>query len=189
MRLSSLFLDSQRSHKKRKTSSVSSSNTSTWSRYQSALIMLSSCRILILKICPRSTASIVNLSTWGDWWHNSIRLWFCVFLYTKAEHRWLNMVTACVLSYRSPFKLVAVGLWLSQFPLPCVPEVTVNGEEDVGVSAGSIHITCHHRHFVRVSCRGGDDKHTQDQFEAISSIKWREGSRGLTKGKSLSCSS
>lgn len=39
MRLSSFFVDSQRSHRNMYTSSVSTSSTSTWSRYQSAPIM------------------------------------------------------------------------------------------------------------------------------------------------------
>lgn len=62
------------------------------------------------------------------------------------------MVTNGAFPYRSSFKLVAVCLWLAEFPLPGVPQVPVNCEEDVGVGAASIHITCHHWHFVCVSC-------------------------------------
>lgn len=147
MSRSSLFLDSQRSHKKRKTSSESSSTTSTWSRYQSACIILLSWRILSLKTCPRSTASMVNLSTWTE----KTQIFNDVFL---PRQKWQQ---GRARSYGASFKLVAVCLRLSQFPLPRVPLVPINGKEDVGVGAGSIHVTRHHRHFVSVSCRGGDD--------------------------------
>ncbi len=158
MRRSSLFLDSHRSHKKRKTSSVSSSTTSTWSRYQSALIKLLSWRILILKTCPRSTASMVNLSTWGDkcWCY----ICFNLAVQDRNAHRWWKMVMKCAFSYTSSLKFVAVCLWLAEFSLPSVPQVPVNCEEDVGVGASTVHITCHHWHFVCVSC-SREDVHKQ----------------------------
>lgn len=83
-----------------------------------------------------------------------------------------------VLSYTSPFKLVAVCLRLSQFPLPRVALVPINGEEDVGVRAGAVHVTCHHGHFVCVSC-WWDDEHTQEHMMVLKPYC------GLTWGKCL----
>lgn len=82
-----------------------------------------------------------------------------------------KMVTTGVFfSYRSSFKLVAVGLRLAELPLPCVPQVPVDREEDVGVGAAAVHITRHHWYFVCVSCSGGKmitDEHSGDTVEVI----------------------
>lgn len=182
MRLSSFFLESQRSHRNMYTSSVSTSTTSTWSRYQSAPAWESSCRIRILNTWPRSTASMLNLSTYTnncfqspyvDLMSKSIIVNYvgtihCVIITNKTpsttaqyDHtifntfsvisEWCHVTEEGFRTHRSSLKLVTAALRFAELSFSRVSQISVDGQEDVGIGAGSVHVARPHRHLIRVS--------------------------------------
>ena len=59
----------------------------------------------------------------------------------------MDMV-CCSVSYRSPLKLVAVCLNLAEFVFTRAAQVSVDGEENVGICARFVNVSRHHRHIV-----------------------------------------
>lgn len=67
-------------------------------------------------------------------------------------HLGTSFVCELYSGYLSSLKLVLVALRLGKFVFSGVAQVSIYGEENVGISSCAMHVTCPYRHLVGMSC-------------------------------------
>ncbi len=80
-------------------------------------------------------------------------IWFYISAIFALARERLSRYYHIIMTYSSSLKLVAAALRPAELAFSGVSQISVDGQEHVGIGTGSVHVTGSDRHRKRVSCR------------------------------------